>query len=346
MRAKDFKRYIIKESKKINAIIAFDELNDERIIRAIKRLYKEKICIPALIGHNLKQLCKTKGIDQRKVKLFEMTNDKKDELASLLFKIRREKMNDEAEAKKMIEDPIYFATMLVEKGDVDGLISGASHTTAHTIKPALQIIKARPPFKTISGAFFMLMPNIPDTHNSEKVFVFADCAIIPEPSSIQLAEIAIQSGITAKQFGISKPKVALLSFSTKGSADHPDVSKIKDATVEAKAFIRQVMKGSKLVKEISIDGELQADAAIVPDVAKRKVKMKSNVAGSANVLIFPDLNSGNISYKLIQRLAGAEAIGPVMQGLKKPVNDLSRGCSVDDVYLMAAVTSVQTQLKE
>ena len=231
-------------------------------------------------------------------------------------------------ARETLKDPIYFATMMIQSNAADGLVSGAEHSTADTIRPALQIIKTKPGISVVSGCFIMYVPN--STFGDNGLFVFADCAVNPDPSSEQLAEIAISSAETAKALCDMEPRVAMLSFSTKKSADHPNVDKV------IKAF--EIAK--EKVPSLEIDGELQADAALVESVGQKK-SPGSKVAGKANVLIFPDLQSGNIGYKLVERLAKAHAIGPFLQGLNKPVNDLSRGCSVQDIIDVTAVTAIQ-----
>jgi phosphate acetyltransferase len=222
----------------------------------------------------------------------------------------------------------YFGTMMIYLGDADGMVSGANNTTADTIRPALQIVKTKPGISVVSGAFFMVFDNKEIGDNG--IITFADCAVHPNPTAKELAEIAVASAHTTKAIAGLEPRVALLSFSTKGSAKHEMVDKVVEATQLAQ----------QMAPEFKIDGELQADAAIVPAIGKKKAP-ESDIAGQANVLVFPTLEVGNISYKLVQRLAGAEAVGPVLQGMAAPINDLSRGCSVDDIINMIAITSLQ-----
>ena len=241
------------------------------------------------------------------------------------LEIRKEHGLQEKEAKQLLQEPIYFATMMLRQGNVEGVISGAIHPTAHTLRPAFQIIKTHEKFHKASGVFFMVM--------NKKLLLFADCSVNVAPDAKDLAEIALDTVTTAQMLGI-KPKVAMLSFSTYGSAQHHYVDKVREATA-----IVQV-KNPKLI----VGGEMQVDAALVPIVAKQKCP-KSKVHGDANVLIFPNLDAGNIAYKLVERLAKANAIGPIIQGLNKPVNDLSRGCSVEDIVDVTAVTVLQAQGK-
>lgn len=331
-KASQFLDYVVSQAKQLRKTIIFDEVNDERIMNAVKKILEERIAKVMLVNEEdilmkkIKEYFLNSFVDSGDLILRPMNN--KDEFASKLYELRKGKLNSVEDAKELMNDSIYYATMLMYNGEADGLISGANHSTAHTIRPALQFIKTKKPLHTVSGFFFMLMPD-------ERIFGFADCAVLPEPNSQQLAEIAVASAETFSKFGFD-PRVALLSFSTKGSAKHEAVDKVVKALDIAKEISKTIFPGLK------IDGELQLDAAIVPEVAKKKVKVESDVAGKANVLIFPDLNSGNIGYKLVQRLGNAKAIGPVLQGLKKPVNDLSRGCSVDDIFYLAAITSLQS----
>lgn len=259
------------------------------------------------------------------------TSEKLDEYANALYEERKHKGVDPHKARELAKDPIYFGTLMVQLGHADGLLAGAAHATSDTLRPALQIIKAAPGITTVSSFFLMVTPDF--RYWGDGVFLFADSGLNPNPTADQLADIAIVSADTAKAIlGDPQPRVAMLSFSTKGSARHPDVDKVVEAT-----RIAQERR-----PDLLIDGELQGDAAIVPGVASRKCP-GSPVAGKANVLIFPDLDAGNIAYKLVQRMANAEAIGPIVQGLKKPVNDLSRGCSVEDIVNAIAVTAVQAQ---
>ena len=233
-------------------------------------------------------------------------------------------------AGKIVRDPLYFGTMMVKMGDADGMVSGAVHTTGDLLRPGLQIIKTAPGVSVVSSFFIMMVPG--SQYGEGGMLLFSDCAVNPNPNADQLAAIAIATADTAKNLCKMDPKVAMLSFSTMGSADHDLVTKVRVATEKAK----------ELRPDLDIDGELQLDAAIVEKVASQKAP-NSKVAGNANVLVFPDLQAGNIGYKLVQRFANAEAIGPVCQGFAKPINDLSRGCSSEDIVNVVAITAVQAQ---
>ena len=314
------------KAKKLNKTIVFPEATDDRILQAVVVIEKEKIAKPVLIGDRVEidKAAHKFGVNVSHIQVYDPKHDVRyEQFSKKLYELRKKKGLTLDEAKKLILEPIYFGTMMVEEGLADGLISGAEHTTAHTLKPALQIIKTRPGL-TLASSFFLIV-------HPHRTMLYADCGFVVNPTSEELAEIAIETAESAKFFGI-EPKIAMLSFSTKGSAQHPDVDKVVKATQIAK----------KKRPDLLLDGELQVDAAIVPDVCKRKCP-DCGLKGQANVLIFPDLDAGNIAYKLTQRLAGDEAIGPIIQGLNKPVNDLSRGCSVQDVVSLAAITAVQAK---
>lgn len=304
--------------KNKNLKIVFPESSDVRILEAASRLGEEGLVKPVLIG-NKEKLSKQFNLDNCDV-IDPNTYEKFGEMVESFVTRRKGKATVE-QAKTMLLDENYFGTMLVYMGLADGLVSGAIHSTGDTVRPALQIIKTKPGVSRTFGYFLMV--------RDEEKYIFGDCAINPNPDAASLAEFAVESAKAAEMFGII-PKVALLSFSTNGSADTDESKKMKLATQMAQA----------LDSGFEIDGEMQFDAAFVPSVGIKKYK-GSNVAGQANVFIFPDLNSGNIGYKIAQRLGNFDAMGPILAGLNKPVNDLSRGCSAEDAYNTAIITASQ-----
>ncbi|OJF95928.1 phosphate acetyltransferase [Alkalibacterium sp. 20] len=305
--------------------IVFPEAKDERILGAVVRLYHDDLLTPILIGDKDEVLtvAKEHGFDLTGIDIMNPnTYDKYDEMVEAFVERRKGKATEE-QAREQLRDVNYFGTMLVYMDKADGLVSGAIHSTSETVRPALQIIKTRPGVSRTSGAFIMLRGR------DQEKYVFSDCAINPNPDAQVLAEIAVESARTAKMFGID-PKVALLSFSSRGSAQSPEVDKVREATRIAQ----------EMAPEFEIDGELQFDAAFVSSVAKQKAP-DSKVAGQATVFVFPELQSGNIGYKIAQRLGNFEAVGPILQGLNKPVSDLSRGSIEEDVYKTAIITANQ-----
>ncbi|PAE09465.1 phosphate acetyltransferase [Terribacillus saccharophilus] len=307
-----------------NKKIVLPEGLDERILEAAAKLAEEGIIAPILIGNKeqVEQKAKELSIVLRGAAILDPdTYEKFDELVAAFVERRKGKATEE-DAKKLLKDENYFGTMLVYTGEADGLVSGAAHSTADTVRPALQIIKTKPGIKKTSGAFVMV--------REDERYVFGDCAINIAPDSQDLAEIAVASAETAAMFGID-PKVALLSFSTKGSAKSPETEKVSDALAIAKE------KNPNLV----VDGEFQFDAAFVPSVAAKKAP-DAVLKGDANVFVFPSLEAGNIGYKIAQRLGNFDAVGPILQGLNAPVNDLSRGCNADDVYKLTLITAAQS----
>jgi len=308
--------------------IVFPEGKDERILSAASRLMKDEILQPILIG-DVKEIegkANQNGISLEGIPIYNPANYDQMEMLVSSFVERRKGKATEEDAKKLLLDVNYFGTMLVHIGKADGLVSGAMHSTADTVRPALQIIKTKEGIRRTSGAFIMV-------RNDEK-YVFADCAINIAPNHQDLAEIAVESAKLAKMFGID-PKVAMLSFSTKGSAKSPETEKVEDAVKLAK----------EMDPHLTVDGEFQFDAAFVPSVANKKAP-DSVIKGDANVFIFPSLEAGNIGYKIAQRLGNFEAIGPILQGLNKPVNDLSRGCNEEDVYKLAIITAAQSVIEK
>lgn len=303
--------------------IVFPEGLDERIVRAASRLAEEKRLTPILVG-NIEQVqakAKELGVSLEAAEIYDPASyAAMDELVAAFVERRKGKVTEE-DARKILLDENYFGTMLVYLNKADGLVSGAAHSTADTVRPALQIIKTKEGVKKTSGVFIMV--------REDEKYVFADCAINIAPDSNDLAEIAVESAKTANMFDM-EPRIAMLSFSTKGSAKSPETERVSGAVEEAKR------RDPSLV----IDGEFQFDAAFVPSVAKSKAP-DSPLQGDANVFIFPSLEAGNIGYKIAQRLGGFEAVGPILQGLNKPVNDLSRGCNEEDVYKLALITAAQ-----
>ena len=308
-----------------NLKIVFPEGNDERVLRAAARLKFEGLIEPIILGDAKEVralLAKFGFADQDYVFINPAEYDKFDEMKEAFLEIRKGKVTPE-EAERLLQDVNYFGVMLVKLGLADGMVSGAIHSTADTVRPALQIIKTKPGISRTSGVFLM------NRETTEQRLVFADCAINIDPTAQELAEIAVNTADTAKIFDI-EPKIAMLSFSTKGSAKAPQVEKVQTATKIAQ----------ETRPDILLDGELQFDAAFVSGTAAVKAP-DSDIAGQANVFIFPDLQSGNIGYKIAQRLGMFEAIGPILQGLNKPVNDLSRGSSAEDIYKLAIITAAQ-----
>lgn len=303
--------------------IVFPEGLDERIVRAASRLAEEKRLTPILIG-NIEQVqakAQELGVSLEAAEIYDPASyAAMDELVAAFVERRKGKATEE-DARKILLDENYFGTMLVYLNKADGLVSGAAHSTADTVRPALQIIKTKAGVKKTSGVFIMV--------REDEKYVFADCAINIAPDSNDLAEIAVESAKTADMFDI-EPRIAMLSFSTKGSAKSPETERVSGAVEEAK----------RREPSLVIDGEFQFDAAFVPSVAKSKAP-DSPLQGDANVFIFPSLEAGNIGYKIAQRLGGFEAVGPILQGLNKPVNDLSRGCNEEDVYKLALITAAQ-----
>ena len=324
---------IKKKAKQSNKHILLPEGTEERNQRATSIAVKEGLAKVTLLGamDEILALAKERHINLAGVDIVDpIKDDRLDDYAMKYYKLREKKGLSYGEALVIMQTPMYFATMMIEEGIADGLVAGAVHATGDVLRPGLQIIKTLPAVSTASSCFIMSLNN--KEFGSDGLILFADCAVIPNPTAEQMAEIAVSTAATAKALCDIEPYVALLSFSTKGSASHEMVDKVAKATELAR----------KLAPDIAIDGEIQADAALVSDVGRLKC-LGSPVAGRANVLIFPDLQSANISYKLVQRLAGAEAIGPISQGFRKPFNDLSRGCSANDIVNLIAITAVQAE---
>lgn len=312
--------------------IVLPEGLEERTLKAVKEIVAQKIANPILLGDESEVRAKASAVGAD-ISGAEIVNPAKapyfDDFVQAFYEMRKDKGVDLDKAKSSMLDPLYFASMMVKMGKADGEVAGAENTTGNVLRPALQIIKTAPGISAVSGAFIMIVPNC--EYGDNGIFVFADCAVTPVPTAEQMADFAAASVGTAVDIcGIKEPKIGMLSFSTKGSASHELVDKVAKATAIAQ----------EKFPDLKVDGEFQADAALVPSVGKSKAP-GSLVAGQCNILIFPDLQSGNIGYKLVQRLAKAEAIGPILQGMDKPVNDLSRGCSVEDIVNVVAMTALR-----
>jgi len=312
--------------------IVLPEGNEERTLRAANEVLKNEIAEIILIGnpeeikkransHELNYLAQASIIDPE-------NNAKTDVYADLMVKLRGHKGMTVEKAVELLKDPLYLATLMIKNGDADGEVAGAMNATGDVLRPAFQYVKTLPGISVVSGAFIMILPE--KTFGENGMLIFADCAVHPDPDDQQLAEIAVATAQTARSIAKIDPRVAMLSFSTKGSASHEMVDKVVKATQIAK----------QMDPSLLIDGELQVDSALVAAIGTAKAP-GSSIAGKANVLVFPSLESGNIGYKLVQRLANAEAIGPILQGMAAPINDLSRGCSKDDIINMIAITANQ-----
>ncbi|MCX7862260.1 MAG: phosphate acetyltransferase [Bacteroidales bacterium] len=323
---------IIEKARQKKVRIVLPEGNSERTIKAAHIILQENIAHLILLGNKseITYLASKYNANLSNAEIIDpQESEWLEDYIETFVQLRKEKGITYDEAKQLLIDPIYFGPMMIYKGHADGEVSGAEHTTADTVRPALQIVKTTPGISVVSGG--MIMVTKAEHLGHQGMFVFADVAICPNPTAKQLAEIAISSAQTAKAIlGIQNPNVALLSFSTKGSAKHELANKVIEA----------VNIAMQMRPDLNIDGELQADAAIIESIGQKK-SPGSKVAGKANVLIFPDLQSGNISYKLVERLGNAQAIGPVLQGLGAPINDLSRGCSVEDIVHLVAITANQ-----
>jgi len=325
----DIKQTARKETK----TIVLPEATDIRTLKAVDIMAKDEFCKIVLVGNKeeITKIANENGFDISKAEIVEPANSEYyEEYVNVFYELRKNKGMTEEKAKELMLDEVFFGMMMVKQGKADGLVSGAAHSTADTLRPALQILKTAPGTKLVSTFSVMVVPNC--EFGEDGVFVFADCGLNQNPDSESLSEIAISTAKSFKQIIGREPRVAMLSYSTMGSAKAEEVDKVRIATELAK----------EKEPELAIDGEMQFDAAIIPEIAKSKAP-NSKVAGKANTLVFPDLQAGNIGYKLVERLAKAEAYGPICQGMAKPVNDLSRGCKAEDIVGVTAITCVQAQ---
>ena len=327
----------IKSKAKANKkTIVLCEGEDRRVVEAAARITKEGIAKIVLIGNE--EECKKAApeVDLKGITLIDpLTSDKTAKYARILYEARKAKGMSEEEAQTQVKDRTMFGALMLKAGDVDGYVSGACHSTANTLRPGLQVVKTAPGIKTVSSCFIMIAPE-KHKYNPDGVAVFADCAINIEPTAEQLADIAVSSAKTAKSIAGIEPRVAMLSFSTKGSGNDDKFTQTVPRVKEAVALAKEK------APELALDGEFQFDAAVAPEVGKLKAP-DSKVAGNANVFVFPNINAGNIGYKIAQRFGGYMAIGPICQGFAKPLNDLSRGCDVEDIVATVAVTALQAE---
>jgi len=328
----ELRERIISNAKKHYKRIVLPESTEERTLKAADIVLREKIAQITLIGNpaeinSLAAKLELKNIKEAEV-IDQKTSPRREKYADKMVELRKHKGMTKDEALRLLNDPLYFATLSIKCGDADGEVAGAMNATGDVLRPAFQYIKTAKGLSVVSSSFIMVVKD--KSFGENGILLFADCAVNPDPTDKELAEIAVTTARTARVVAGIEPRIAMLSFSTKGSADHELVKKVVNATEIARQMDPSLM----------IDGELQADAALVESVAKKK-SPGSPIAGKANVLIFPDLQAGNIGYKLVQRLAGAEAIGPISQGLAAPICDLSRGCSVDDIIQVIAITASQ-----
>jgi phosphate acetyltransferase len=323
---------IKQNARKHNMRIVLPEGYEERTIKAADTAIQEELAQIILLGDPTEITAHAAKLGLKNISKATVVNPKshpkKDHYIDMMVELRKSKGMTKEEASRLIEDPLYLGVLMIKNGDADGEVSGADHSTGDVLRPAFHYVKTAPGISVVSGAFIMIVPD--KSFGEDGIIIFADGAVHPNPNDKELAEIAVASAHTARAIAGFEPRIAMLSFSTKGSAKHEMVDKVVSATRIAK----------EMAPDLQLDGELQADAALIEAIGRSKAP-GSTIAGKANVLIFPDLNSGNIAYKLVQRLAHAEAIGPILQGMAAPINDLSRGCSSSDIVSMIAITANQ-----
>lgn len=328
----DLLQKIKENARKHEMRIVLPEGTEIRTLKAANQIIEEKLAKIILLGSPevINKTASENNLTNIKNAIFidPKNHDKKEAYTDLLVELRKSKGLTKEEASKLVENPLYLATLMIKAGDVDGEVAGADNATGDVLRPAFQVVKTLPGISVVSGAFIMILND--KKFGEDGLMVFADCVVQPDPTAQELAEIAVATGNTARTIAGFEPKIAMLSFSTLGSGKHEMVDKVVEATRLAK----------EMAPDMMIEGELQSDAAIVPEVGQKKAP-GSKIAGNANVLVFPTMQAGNIAYKLVQRIAGVEAVGPILQGMAAPINDLSRGCSVDDIVNLVAITANQ-----
>jgi phosphate acetyltransferase len=328
----DFKKRFIERAREQKQTVVLPEGHDPRMVTAAAELRKKDIVTPVLLGNidRIRSVAKDAGADLAGIEIIDPAkSDRLDAYARIIYERRKHKGITEEEAHGLAHDALFFGAAMVKSGDADGSVAGAVNTTANTVRAALQVIGLKEGFSVVSSFFLMIVPGVDYGHKGS--FIYSDCAVLPDPTAPQLAEIAICAAENCRIFLETEPRVAMLSFSTKGSAEHDLINKVREAT----AIVHERRP------DIIADGEIQFDAAIIPKICASKCKDANVLEGRANTMVFPNLDAGNIGYKITQRLTGGDAIGPVLQGLAMPANDLSRGCSAEDIVLTCALTALQ-----